>query len=68
MEGEEFKKQLDEMQEQEATIWFQGEKRDKIGPRVENVIEQIEDITKSTLVEKDIWFKDLLKKGYRDRE
>jgi len=63
MEGEEFKKHLDEMHEHEATFWFQGEKRDKKGPRVEKVIEQIEDITKSTLVEKDVWFKELLKKG-----
>lgn len=63
MEGDEFKKHLDEMNEHEATFWFQGEKLDKIGPRVEEVIEQIEDITKSTLVEKDFWFKELLKKG-----
>ena len=63
MEGEEFKRHLNEMHEHEATFWFQGEKRDKIGPRVEKVIEQIEEITKSILVEKDVWFKELLKKG-----
>jgi hypothetical protein len=63
MEGEEFKKHLEEMHEHEATFWFQGEKLDKIGPRVENIIKQIEDITEATLSEKDIWFKNLLKKG-----
>jgi hypothetical protein len=59
MEGEEFKKHLDEMHEHESIFWFQGEKRDKIGPRVEKVINQIEDITKETLAEKDIWYKKL---------
>lgn len=57
MEGEEFKKQLDGMHEQESVFWFQGEEHDKIAPRVENVIKKIENITKATLAEKDIWFK-----------
>lgn len=63
MEGDEFKKHLDEMHEQERVFWFQGEDRDTIGPRVENVIRQIENITKDTLAEKDIWFKEFFKKG-----
>ena len=63
MKGEEFKKHLDEMHEQESVFWFQGEERDKIGPRVENVIKQIENITKTTLDERDVWFKELFKKG-----
>ena len=63
MEGEEFKKHLEEMHKYEAIFWFQGEKRDEIGPRVEKVIKQVEDITKSTLAEKDIWFKSIMGKG-----
>jgi hypothetical protein len=63
MEGKEFEKHLNEMHEQESVFWYQGEDRDKIGPMVENVIKQIEDITKSTLAEKEIWFKELFRKG-----
>ena len=63
MEGEEFKKHLEEMHKYEAIFWFQGEERDQIGPRVENVIKQIEDITESTLAEKDVWFKSIFGKG-----
>ena len=63
MEEEEFKKHLEEMHKYEATFWFQGEKRDEIGPRVEKVIKQVEDITKSTLEEKDVWFKSIIAKG-----
>jgi hypothetical protein len=63
MEAEEFKKHLEEMHEHERVFWFQGEERDQIGPRVENVIKQIEDITKGPLAEKDIWFKEFLRKG-----
>jgi hypothetical protein len=63
MEGEEFKKHLDKMHKQESVFWFQGEEHDKIGPRVENVIKQIENMTKATISEKDIWFKELFKKG-----
>ena len=61
MEGDEFKKHLDEMHKYEAIFWFQGENRDEIGPRVERVIKEVEDITKSTLAEKDIWFKSIWK-------
>lgn len=61
MEGDEFKKHLEEKHKYEAIFWFQGEKRDEIGPRVEKVIKQIEDTTKSTLAEKDIWFKSIWK-------
>jgi hypothetical protein len=63
MEGEEFKKHLEEMHEHERVFWFQGEERDKIGPRVENVIKQVEDITKGSLAERDLWFKELFRKG-----
>lgn len=63
MEADEFEKHLEEMHEQESVFWFQGEKLDKIGPRVETVIKQIENITKGPLAEKDIWFKELFKKG-----
>ena len=51
------------MHEQESVFWFPGENRDKIGPRVENAIKQIENITKATLADKDIWFKVLFKKS-----
>jgi len=61
MEDDEFKKHLDETHKYEAIFWFQGEKRDEIGPRVERVIKQVEDMTKSTLVEKDVWFKSIWK-------
>ncbi|OGW76340.1 MAG: hypothetical protein A3J72_00385 [Nitrospirae bacterium RIFCSPHIGHO2_02_FULL_40_19] len=60
MEGEEFKKHLEEMHKHESIFWFQGEKRDEIGPRVEKVIKQVEDITKSTLAEKEVWFKSIM--------
>lgn len=63
MEGDEFKKHLEEMHKYEAIFWFQGEERDEIGPRVENVIKQIENITKATLAEKDVWFKSILRRG-----
>ena len=63
MEGDEFKKHLEEMHKYEAIFWFQGEERDEIGPIVENVIKQIENITKATLTEKDVWFKSILRRG-----
>lgn len=63
MEGEEFKKHLTEMHKHEATFWFQGEEKDEIGPRVEKVIQKIENITKSTIEEKDVWFKSVFCKG-----
>lgn len=61
--GEEaLKKHLEEMSKHEAIFWFQGEKRDEIGPKVEKVIRQIENITKSTLEEKDVWYKSIIGK------
>ena len=63
MEGDEFKKHLEEMHKYEAIFWFQGEERDEIGQRVENFIKQIENITKATLTEKDVWFKSILRRG-----
>ena len=48
MEGEEFKKHLDKMHEQESVFWFQGEERDKIGRGLKTVIDNtIEDMTQS---------------------
>jgi len=45
-----------------AICWFQGEARDVIGLRVEEIIKQVEQITKDTLAEKDIWFRDIFSK------
>ena len=56
-----FKRQLEERHKYEAIFWFQGEKRDEVGPRVEAVIKQIEEITKSTLAGKDIWSESIWK-------
>lgn len=63
IESKVYKKQLDEMAKYEAIFWFKGEKRDEIGPRVEKIINQVENITRDALAEKDIWFKNIFKKG-----
>jgi hypothetical protein len=62
MEGDEFKKHLEGMHKHEAVFWFMGDEEDKIGPRVDSIIEQVESITKDVLEEKDIWFENILKK------
>jgi hypothetical protein len=57
MEGEEFKKHLDEMHKYEAIFWYQGDALDEIGPRIDNIIKRIEDITKEVMSEREVWFK-----------
>jgi uncharacterized protein YdcH (DUF465 family) len=57
MNPEEFKKHLDDMHKNEATFWYMGEEKDEIGKRVNQIINDIERITKDTLTEKEIWLK-----------
>jgi len=60
---EKLENHLRELHKYEAIFWFKGKEHDEIGSRVDNIIKQIEEITRDTLTEKDFWFKNIFGKG-----
>jgi len=46
MSDDEFQKHLDAMHKHEAVFWHMGEDEDTISPRMRNVVQQVENITK----------------------
>ncbi len=49
MSKSEFQKHLDEMHKHEAVLWLTDEDEDKISPRIRNVVQQVENITRDAV-------------------
>ena len=49
MSEDEFQKHLDAMHKHEAVFWYMGEDEDTISPRMRNVIQQVENITRDAV-------------------
>jgi len=49
MSEDEFQKHLDAMHKHEAVFWYMGEDEDTISPRMRNVVQQVENITRNAV-------------------